>query len=411
MSLMGTMVGPVTQEQAILQQLQALSQTPNPNLEAANQQAAGAQQAYVGAAAQPPPQLDLAALLVPGLLNNVASVISGNPSYAENAQSDLKTRKSDLLKVREQNLQALRDTYLQKADQAQKLGDLDATEKYRAKLETLSKTHEGLLQQLRLDESARQNQLDRASNERIAQIRANNSSTSTAPGADWTDDTYDAAIEQLVSGQVQNLQAYPTRVRGEISRRMKAQGRVMMPQTVRKSLDALGAARSVVDEIAGLSAQVNTTQPLDWIGQAGKQAGALTGLDVAATGLRKARVGLAGNLARSISAERGVLTDPDLQRALSLVPDVTTPEKIARDQLDRLYKFIQAKEDMAVLAYTTEGGGLKLQRIKDAAMSAARKGEFGVVKKLVDENPWLDEGYPELETVITAMKSRKKGGK
>lgn len=108
--------------------------------QAATAAQAQASQQYTDLAAQPSPQLAPSDVFIPTLLGNLASVIGGTPSYRENAQEGIKNSKAALLKQRADNLQALRDVYMQKADEAQKAGDLEATEKYRTKIETLSKT-------------------------------------------------------------------------------------------------------------------------------------------------------------------------------------------------------------------------------------------------------------------------------
>ncbi len=392
--LLGTMIGPPTQADDLLQQIAALSQAPNPDLEAAKQQAAQAQQAYGSAAAQPPPQLDPASQFIPSLLGNVASVLSGNQNYAQNAQDEIKTKKSDLLKARADNLQALRDVYSQKAEEAQKLGDLDATEKYRVKLETLSKTHEQLLHNQRLDATARENALDREAELRKAQIAANakGAGGSTGPGSDWGPDEYDAAVESVVNGET-TLNTYPIRVRGQINKQIKAQGRSIMPPIARKAIEALGGASTVVDELEALSLQVNTAGPgMARFAQGAKNwLGATSQSDVAAQGLASSRAGLSGNLARAISAERGVLTDADLRRALRLLPGLWDSKEVASSQIARLRRFIEAKQNLVKYAHTTEGGGAKIMKAQNELRAAARKGDQAAIRSIIAEYPDLDE--------------------
>lgn len=130
--------------------------------QALQQSAGAAEGAYTQAAAQPPPQLDAMSAFLPALFGNIASVISQNPSYRENAQQTVQQRRGDLLLSRQQNLQALRDVYSQKADEAQRAGDLETVEKYRGKFETLGKTLELINSQM--DRDAAQKRAETAAN-------------------------------------------------------------------------------------------------------------------------------------------------------------------------------------------------------------------------------------------------------
>lgn len=123
--------------------------------QAAAQQANQAQQQYQQAAQAPPPDLG-GASLIPSLAGNFASVFSGNPQYQQQAQSDLRDQKATLLQARQQNLAALHDVYAQKAKHAEDLGDLETTEKYRTKMETLGKALDQVNTDLARREQTRQ---------------------------------------------------------------------------------------------------------------------------------------------------------------------------------------------------------------------------------------------------------------
>ncbi len=139
-------------------QLEALRQAQQEELARQAQAAAAAgsqaQTEYQQAAAAPPPQLDLASLFVPTLLGNIASTIAQDPSFRERAGQQIQTKQSDLLKARHDNLTALRDVFAQKAEQAKEAGDLEAEEKYRPRIEALSKQLEVLGQRKFLREQS-----------------------------------------------------------------------------------------------------------------------------------------------------------------------------------------------------------------------------------------------------------------
>lgn len=149
-SLDGTLNGMDAQSQAdamaqlLQQQLAAQSAQA---AEAANQ----AGQQYQQAAAAPPPDLSPLAALLPQLAGNFASVIGRNPEYATNAREDIKSQRQQLLKNRADNIQAMRDIFSQKAEAAQKAGDLETAEKARLKLEQLSNLHQQILDKQRHD--------------------------------------------------------------------------------------------------------------------------------------------------------------------------------------------------------------------------------------------------------------------
>lgn len=139
LSLGGTLQGAdvlTLLQQAMQEQATALQGRTQAATQAANQ----AQQEYGNLAAAPSPQLNPLAAMIPALFGNVASVLSGNPEYSKRGQQTVQQSRAGLLKQRADNLAALRETYIQKAEEAQKAGDLEATEKYRSKIETIGKT-------------------------------------------------------------------------------------------------------------------------------------------------------------------------------------------------------------------------------------------------------------------------------
>jgi len=113
---------------------------------AATQEAQSASQDYLQAAQQPVPEPDALAQFVPSLLGNIASVISQNPSYREQAQKDIHEKRQDLRQKRADNLLALKDMWDTKARLAANAGDREAEIKARQTSEQLSKTVETMLE-------------------------------------------------------------------------------------------------------------------------------------------------------------------------------------------------------------------------------------------------------------------------
>ena len=105
---------------------------------AAAQQAQGA---YQQAAAEPPIPSGLAEFF-PALLANVASTIGQEPAYREQEQERQKESRATSLRLRAENLQALRDVWGQKADAAKNAGDIEAEATARQKRESIARTWE-----------------------------------------------------------------------------------------------------------------------------------------------------------------------------------------------------------------------------------------------------------------------------
>lgn len=148
--------GTLTADQ-VLTQSQALAQAEQERIarqaQEASQAAGQAGQQYQQATQQPSPTLNPADVFIPTLLSHIASTIAQDPSYVTRAHEGIKSEQEQLLKNRMQNLQALRDLYGQKADAAEKLGNLQATEGFRTKMSQMDKTLE-LLKQREHDAAA-----------------------------------------------------------------------------------------------------------------------------------------------------------------------------------------------------------------------------------------------------------------
>lgn len=152
--------------------MQALQQALAQHTAEATQQAQAAGQQYQQAAAAPVSQPSPLDVLIPTLFGNVASVLGRQPGYAEQGQATVKQERSDLLKARADNLQALRDTWEVKARAAQQAGDLEAEQGARAKVEQLSKQYDLVRQNEQHTYDAEQRRLDRENRLAAAKINA-----------------------------------------------------------------------------------------------------------------------------------------------------------------------------------------------------------------------------------------------
>lgn len=132
-----TGVDPEVARQAML--LELLQRT-----QAAQGEATQAGQAYQQAANAPAPLVGGLASLVPGLFGNVASILTQNPTYQQQAQQGIQTAQGTLLQRRRDNLQALEAQYQQKADAARQLGNSALELENRTKLDSIHRQQDRL---------------------------------------------------------------------------------------------------------------------------------------------------------------------------------------------------------------------------------------------------------------------------
>lgn len=349
------------QEAQARQELEALAQL-SAQAAQAQQGAAQAQQAYQGAAAAPPPVLDPLAAFFPALFGNVASAVSGNLGYQKQAQEGIEGSQALLLKRRADNLQALRDDFLQQADQAKSLGDLEASSKFRTKSEQIARQHEQIMarQKIQADKEAEIQQHQNRLAEIREQGRQQRLTQAAKGGTDQEATDYLANIAESVESGQSELTNYPIKERGAIITFMKQKGMTITPKKAREAINEVSSAEEAVDEIERISAQVNTARE-GFINRGIVGVRRLTeslNQTSLAADLETVRGGLAGNLARAVGAERGVLTDQDRSRAMALVPNLFTSQTKARRDIARLKRFLKSKRENAIKAFARPPGGV-----------------------------------------------------
>jgi len=179
---------------------QALQQALAQHAAEAAQQAQQAGQQYQQAASAPLPDINGLQALIPQLFSNVASVIGREPSYRENAQDTIKQQRSDLLKARAENLQALQDTFAQKASAAKAAGDVEAEQNALLKREQISKTLAQLLEkQHHEDALALEDRKQANSLEQIAARGAQSRQTNAAKPDSTSSDNMDFLNQSIIT--------------------------------------------------------------------------------------------------------------------------------------------------------------------------------------------------------------------
>jgi len=321
---------------------------------AATQEAQSASQDYLNAAQQPVPEPDALAQFVPSLLGNIASVISQNPSYREQAQKDIHEKRQDLRQKRADNLLALKDMWDTKARLASSAGDREAEINARLKVEQLSKIAEQMLETQREHHGMELERLrqkgDRArdaSAERIAGIR---SGGGLAVG---DENDVDLLADKVEAGQMK-LTELPFRARIPVVRRISERGGTIFPPKVRDTINNLSAARGVLAEIKDLSAKVNkATTGMGRIKQGLESTGRAIAQSTEEDALfDKTRDGFLATISRA-TGERGVLTDRDAFRAKELLPTRYDKKLVAESKIRQLAEFLDNVEQRTIRNYTT----------------------------------------------------------
>jgi len=205
---------------ALQQQIaEALAQHTQQATQAAQQ----AGQQYQQAAQQPAPDLGMFQALIPALFGNVASVLSGNPSYQQEGQQQVKQSRAQLLQQRADNLQALQDVFKQKAEAAQKAGDFEAEATARTKLEALSKTYDLVKQNADHTFRSEQSKLDRENKLAVANAKP-------AGGGGVYGQSYSATDPKAIAEGIQrgdlppNLSQYSRLAQGPVATELAKSG-------------------------------------------------------------------------------------------------------------------------------------------------------------------------------------------
>lgn len=170
--LQGTMT-----ENDVLTMAEAFAAEQQKQLAARSAQTAAAEQQaqnnYTGAAAAPIPQPTPWQQALPLIAGNISSLLlGGDQAPMERGRQEVQRTRGELLKQRADNLQALQDVWMHKADLARRAGDTEAELKARTQWE---KIHEiGSMVRARLDREGaleREKLQQKGANQRAAQDR------------------------------------------------------------------------------------------------------------------------------------------------------------------------------------------------------------------------------------------------
>jgi hypothetical protein len=406
-SLQNTL-GPAGVLSMLKREQQAESEALSQRTAQATQTAQAAGQQYQDAAAAPPQDVGLVDQFVPTLLGNVASVIARDPSYRENARSNLRQQRQTLMQARLANLSALREDFVRAADSAQRAGDLEATIKARSNVERMSKLHDQLLLQQRQQHDVEMQGREQAGREKVEGLRsaselANIRATADEArktlgvrlggGAEGAGGAPSLAVENwakmLETGQA-NIQNVPQSVRTAVVNQLASTGSTILPTKVRQTINDLGAAESVLDTMEGLVAAVNTGGS----GASRFKAGAKSAVkgflqtDVDDATYGTTMRGFLATIARS-TGEKGVLTDRDSERARRLLPVRTDSKAVADKKIALIRQYIRGQKTRTVTNFTTPASMITspwltatLEQREDGKVFARRKtdGREGWIK-------------------------------
>lgn len=387
---------------AVLTQLLQAQQEQGSALAQRTSQAQGlatqAQNAYQGAAQAPMPQLTPGDTFLPTLIGGLASVLQGNQGPTDRAQAGIQQKKSDLLKARADNLAQLRDVYSQKADEAQKAGDLETTEKYRTKIETLGKTLDLI-----------KSNADRASREEIASIRAQSAAEVAGVRAQSAIDLQNAKNEGKASNDMSYLgnevKANSVGVRylpltnigakDKIAtlKWAKENGYIAVDPKNSERLDKLDIARQNLVDMENAANELLPKNENDFQGIAANKWNEMRKADARISDFRGFYEALIENLvAVAGGAGSGVrINQAEIKRLTADAPTATTPLPYALGWIKRAKRLIENTERPVLGKIDPE--------VHKQALVLARKGDTAGLDQLMAEHPEVNYDL-EVEKIL-----------
>lgn len=114
-------------------------------VQAVQQQAAGAQQAYAEAAQAPAPMQGQVPNLLDQIAGGAASIVSRNPLYQQQALKRGEDQQQALADARTTNLKMLRDHYERQAMAAEQMGKVELAAQLRSKVDSVDKAQQSIL--------------------------------------------------------------------------------------------------------------------------------------------------------------------------------------------------------------------------------------------------------------------------
>ena len=142
-------------------------------------------------------------------------------------------------------------------------------------------------------------------------------------------------MADAVEGGEIEITAVPGNLRGHVIGIIKGQGGTIVSRKQREDLNAFETTLAIVDDIAKVSSKVNTEfGPLALAVGAKRRASAAINLDDD-TALLLSKKGELGLLIRGLG-EKGVLTEGDVQRAISLMPSIFDSKSLAEKKIASL---------------------------------------------------------------------------
>lgn len=376
--LQGTLQGmqPRTPEEALMamqQEAMAQEQAAAARAQMAQQQATQAQGAYQQAAAAPPPELGLGAGIAP-FLSSIASIISGRPEFQQSAEEQKKQDLLGLIQRRKDNLQALRDSYEQKAQQAEKAGDFESSIKARNSQIKLEKQFDLLTQRENLASKERQNAADNAATLERTRLQVGDDQRKAS-------DTALKERRQAINTMTDNIRQDPD---------------IKTFKTVRDNYRRIiegGKAKSGPGDMSMIFSYMKILDPTSVVRESEyKNARDAIG-----------KIPQLGNIPKRWT-KGDQLTEEGRQGFLALARQLYAAKKTDRDNVVNQFK-AQADEygiPHKVL-FPDEGVEPKVGNFRADALTAARTGDVAGLRALIQAHPELDND-PELMRLVTRRK-------
>jgi hypothetical protein len=429
-SSLASLLGTISPE-GLLSQQQAMNQQQQEELArqaASAQQSAGqAQQAYqqaAGASTEANPMDSF----ISNLFAEVASQLEGNQGPNQRNQANQEASRGMLLKARADNLSALRDIYGQKAEEAQKAGDLATTEKYRRQYETLSKQHELVSENAkRAQDNEAKTQFEQLQQEnRIAleklrtsgDLKIKQAAPGTAAGTIAEGANPEDYVESSESG-IKYVNIDPKKVpdlklRGALSAWARKNKYVVIADREKNALDLVAEARSNTQGISDRIMSLLPTSPGDRFFGTGPR-NALADLTQSVPEIRAYRAYRTSAI-QIIQAIAGLgkglrINQAEINAALKFdMPEITDTQDVAREKLAilnemldhveraalgqkvsdaEMNRVIRARPGQDPAPTGTKGSG-SAPGSRSGALQAANTGNREEFMRIISANPGLD---------------------
>lgn len=175
-------------------------------------------------------------------------------------------------------------------------------------------------------------------------------------------DQIDQTAQMVGTGQIDLGSIKQAPLRAEVWKRLQSQGIASVPQEGRKFLSELDKIETIMGDVKAAYEKLQPKANASQFARGNVRKFMAKFQADPDTQALQSKIGLIGNIARGLSGEKGVLTDPDIQRAFALLPTEVTRKDVGKYLFDDIETLL-AKSRQSVLGrytkvYQTDGSSM-----------------------------------------------------